>query len=181
MKTFKLTSIIIAAAVIAGCSSVPKKEDIKQTTKAGTSLQVPEWYLSEANITDSVIKVTSTDISNDMQYAIDKATFNAQVLLAKHLNSDVESLQRSSVRETDSNGTKIARIHTDSISKITTKQTLSFFTRTKLEVIKEDTNYRAFVMLQLPVSYAEQLTNIKFSSSTQEEFKRLDDETKSKN
>lgn len=173
----KLVSILATALLATGCASTK----FGDKGDSAESLKVPEWYLKEASVSDMSISATSTDISTDMQYAIDKATFNAQVILARHLNTQIESLQRSSVRETSTNIAKIANVHTDSVSKATTNQTLSFFTRTKLEVIKENNSYRAFVMLQLPVRYAEQLTGRKFTDNAEESFKRLDNETKKQN
>lgn len=136
--------------------------------------EIPSWFI-ETEINDGkIITVTATDISKDMQFAIDKATLNAKVQLAQKLGSTVESLVRESALETGF-GVKDIERDIDRVSKTKTNQKLGYYTREHLKVVKEGENYRAYVMLKLSVEEGRRLTQNNTSKSSREElFKELD-------
>jgi hypothetical protein len=60
---------------------------------------VPDWFFTKQAPDQKDIVVTATDISKDMQFAIDKATLNAKIQLAERLGTKVESITQESDRK----------------------------------------------------------------------------------
>ena len=150
----KLSIILTACLLATGCSSTfTKKEEMKTIGE----INAPSWYLKEDTIFSDTVVATATETSSNMQYAVDKATFSAQVSLANTINSKVNSVSRSSIRERDDSTSGVSDVESDRVAKITINQYTSFFTRTKVQVYKEGSLYRAFVKLEIPLDAARKL------------------------
>lgn len=135
--------IMLVVALLGACSS---DKMAKVPESAGL---VPDWFASEPQKDGTDIIVTATDISKDMQFAIDKAMLNARVELANRISIKVESIVRESVVEDSGSKVKDVEREVDRVSKQVTNQVLSMYTREKLVVVKEGGGFRAFVMLKL--------------------------------
>jgi hypothetical protein len=109
-----------------------------------------------------------------MQFAIDKATLDAKVQIAAKLKSDVSSLERQSVNESGY-GVKEVEREVDRVSKIRVNQSIGFFKRENIAVIREGDNYRAFVKFKISVEDARRMTEPKTSLSREDKFKELDE------
>ena len=163
-----------------GCSSIPGigNKDNKMveigTTKPN---EVPEWFLAKETDNSVELTVTATDVSKDMQFAIDKATLNAKVELANKLGVKVDSISRESALESGY-GVKDVEREIDRVSKTTTKQKIGFYRRENLKVIREGSHYRAYVMLKLSLEEGRRLTYNTESKrvSREERLKELDKE-----
>ena len=151
----KLALLLITTSILStGCSSILSK---KEEMKVIGELNAPSWYLKEDTIYSDTVVATATETSSNMQYAVDKATFTAQVSLANTINSRVNSVSRSSIRERSDSTTGVSDIEFDRVSKIIINQHTSLFTRTKVHVYKEGNMYRAFVKLEIPIDAARKL------------------------
>lgn len=163
-----------------GCSSIPGigNKDNKMveigTTKPN---EVPEWFLAKETDNSVELTVTATDVSKDMQFAIDKATLNAKVELANKLGVKVDSISRESALESGY-GVKDVEREIDRVSKTTTNQKIGFYRRENLKVIREGSHYRAYVMLKLSLEEGRRLTYNTESKrvSREERLKELDKE-----
>ena len=65
-----------------GCSSLPglgNKDDKMVEITASKTNEVPAWFLEKETDNSTELTVTATDVSKDMQFAIDKATLNAKI------------------------------------------------------------------------------------------------------
>lgn len=165
--------IIGVALILAGCSSMnPFKGDKVELDKVKGN-EVPEWFLAKEEPNSKYIMVTATDVSKDMQFAIDKATMNAKIQIASKLKTDIQSLARESSLESGY-GVKEVEREIDRVSKAIVNQSIGFFTRENLAVYREGDHYRAYVMLKLSVEDARRLTFKKDSVSREEKFKDLD-------
>ena len=166
----KLVMVSMIALTLAGCSSTKtaKMEEIP----TGKTNNIPEWFLTKQTDTKSIF-VTATDVSRDMQFAIDKAMLNAQVQLAERIGLKVESLKQESALESGY-GVKDVKREIDRVSRVKVSQELNFYTREHLVVVKEDNYYRAFVMLKLTDEEARRLTTKENKASREERFKQLD-------
>ena len=164
--------IMVAIALVGACSSN------KMTKVPESSSLVPDWFASEPQKDNTDIIVTATDISKDMQFAIDKAMLNARVELANRIGTKVESIVRESVVEDSGSKVKDVEREVDRVSKQVTNQVLSMYTREKLVVVKEGGGYRAFVMLKLSDDQGRKLfSNARKAGKDREAaFRELDSE-----
>lgn len=165
--------IIGCVLILAGCSSMNPFKDGKVELEKVKGNEVPEWFLSKEESNSKHITVTATDVSKDMQFAIDKATMNAKIQIASKLKTDVQSLARESSVESGY-GVKDVEREIDRVSKTRVNQSIGFFTRENLAVYREGDYYRAYVMLKISVEDARRLTYKKDSVSREEKFKELD-------
>lgn len=172
----KLMPLILLALIGTGCSTVSKMNPfdngLTELEKVNKS-EVPDWFLEPNSGSTRKIIVVATDVSKDMQFAIDKAMMNAKVQIAGKLNTDVNSLTRESVLE-GGKGVKNAEKETDRVSKTHTKQSIGFYTRDKLEVFREKGYYRAYVRLVMDMDEARMLTTPDNFKKREEKFKELD-------
>ena len=181
MKKNSLVLTLIAAAIIStGCSSVKLDKAPPSVAQDRTQMQtipefkneIPEWFKTENTAIDKEIVVTATDKSKELQFAIDKAMINARVELASRLNVEIQSLVRESTNE---NGGAVER-EIDRVSKLVTKQTISMYHRDKLFIAKEGDNYRAFVLLKMPIDEGRRIINGAIKNKRQDKFDQLDKE-----
>ena len=185
----KMLTYILACSfglITWGCSSLPsmggksdgtKMVEIVETPKKDGNMEVPEWFLQKETDTSTELTVTATDISKDMQFAIDKATLNAQVQLAGKLGITVDSLTRESALESGY-GVKDVEREVDRVSKARTSQKIGFFRRENFKVVREGNHYRAYVMLKLSVEEGRRLTyNSNATRKSREDRMKEIDET----
>lgn len=134
---------------------------------------VPDWFFIKQTPDQKDIIVTATDISKDMQFAIDKATLNAKIQLAERLGTRVESMTQESTLESGT-GSKEVNREVDRVSKVKVKQELNFFTRDNILVVKDGENFRAFVMLRLNNNEGRRLIHKDDKKSREDKLKELD-------
>jgi len=165
--------------ITAGCSSLPgfgdKDNKMVEVPKHKVN-HIPEWFLTPEPDNEKDIVVTATDVSKDMQFAIDKATLNAQVQLAERIGLNVDSLKKESALESGV-GVKDVEREIDRVSKIRVKQDLSFFRREKVVVVREKDYYRAFVMFKISRDEGRRLVSMKSNNkqTREEKFKSLEE------
>jgi hypothetical protein len=131
--------------------------DIEVTNSTGNDIQIPAWFLENETPEDTRIVVTATDISKDMQFAIDKATLGATIQLAAKLETDVTSLVRESALETGFGDKAIDR-QIDRVSKSTTTQKVAYYRRDNMKIVRDGDFFRCYVMISLEVDEARKLT-----------------------
>ena len=154
------------ALITTGCSTVKngiglgdpnRMVDIEEFDTTGNEIKIPLWFLNNEEVDDARMVVTATDISKDMQFAIDKATLNATIQLAAKLETDVTSLVRESTLETGF-GDKAVDRQIDRVSKATTTQKVAYYKRDNMKIVRDGDYFRCFVMLSLEVDEARKLT-----------------------
>jgi hypothetical protein len=131
--------------------------EIEEFDITGNDIKIPAWFLKNEQSDDSRMVVTATDISKDMQFAIDKATLGATIQLAAKLETDVTSLVRESTLETGF-GDKAVDRQIDRVSKSTTTQKVAYYKRDYMKIVRDGEFYRCFVQLSLEVDEARKLT-----------------------
>lgn len=164
--------IMMLVAALGACSTD------KMTKVPESAGLVPDWFASEPQKDNTDIVVTATDISKDMQFAIDKAMMNARVELANRISTRVESIVRETVVEDSGSKVKDVEREVDRVSKQVTNQVLSMYTREKLVVVKEGGGFRAFVMLKLSEDQGRKLFSNarKIAKDRETAFRELDQE-----
>jgi outer membrane murein-binding lipoprotein Lpp len=172
-----MTCVVASVVLLSGCSTF--KADPNKTVEipANKLDNIPQWYLAKDPDDTKFIVVTATDVSKDMQFAIDKATLNAKVQLAARLKSDVDSVTRESTLETAGSGSAVER-EIDRVSKVRVKQAIGMFKRENIAVFKEGDVYRAYVQFKIATEDAKRLTQPVGNKNREDKFKELDDEPK---
>jgi hypothetical protein len=173
-----MTCVVASVVVLSGCSTF--KADPNKTVEipANKLDNIPQWYLAKDPDDTKFIVVTATDVSKDMQFAIDKATMNAKIQLAARLKSDVDSVTRESTLENAGSGSAVER-EIDRVSKVRVKQAIGMFKRENIAVYKEGDVYRAYVQFKIATEDAKRLTQPAGTKQSREDkFKELDDEQK---
>ena len=157
-------------AALTGCASTSTKMVKTEDAKPNT---VPEWFAADNLYPNSII-VTATDISPDMQFAIDKAMMNARVEMANRIQTKIESLVKESMNE--NGNTREVNREVERVSKQITNQRLATYTREKLTVVKEPEGYRVFIMLKITLDESRKLiSEVRSNKDTTSKFKELDD------
>jgi hypothetical protein len=172
-------ALICAMGIItAGCSSLPFVGDKSQKMVEIPDVkmdEIPAWFVEKEPEDGKNLTVTATDISKDMQFAIDKATLNAKVQLAQKLGTTVNAIVRESTLESGY-GVKDVERDIDRVSKSKTEQKIGFYKRENLKVVRENGYFRAYVMLKLSIEEGRRLTqNTKSNQSREDRFKELND------
>jgi len=173
-----MTCVVASMVALSGCSTF--KADPNKTVEipANKLDNIPQWYLAKDPDDTKFIVVTATDVSKDMQFAIDKATLNAKTQLAARLKSDVDSVTRESTLENAGSGSAVER-EIDRVSKVRVKQAIGMFKRENIAVYKEGDVYRAYVQFKIATEDAKRLTQPAGTKQSREDkFKELDDEQK---
>jgi len=145
-----------------------KMVEVEVRPEVVDQLQIPAWFIAKEDANDNTITVTATDISKDMQFAIDKATLSATVQLAQKLKLDVSSLVRESTLETGF-GSKDVEKEMDRVSKSTTNQTVAYYRRENMKIVRDGDYYRAYIMLKLDIEEARRLTEKPDESNSREQ------------
>jgi hypothetical protein len=174
----KYIMICTMASVIAlsGCSTF--KADPNKTVEipANKLDNIPQWYLAKDPEDTKFIVVTATDVSKDMQFAIDKATIGAKTQLAARLRTDIDSVTRESTTENGTGGAAVER-EIDRVTKVRVKQAMGFFKRENIAVFKEGDVYRAYVQFKIATEDAQRLTRPANTGKTRDDkFKNMDEE-----
>ena len=169
-----MTCVVASMVALSGCSTF--KADPNKTVEipANKLDNIPQWYLAKDPDDTKFIVVTATDVSKDMQFAIDKATLNAKIQLAARLKTDVDSVTRESTLESGGSGAAVDR-EIDRVSKVRVKQAIGMFKRENIAVFKEGDVYRAYVQFKIATEDARRLTKPTDSNKTRDEkFQELE-------
>lgn len=179
MRTKMIMTYILACSlglITAGCTTFSKDPNKTVEIPANKLDNIPQWYLAKDPEDKKHIVVVATDISRDMQFAIDKATLNAKIQLASRLKTDVDSLMRESTTESGNTGSGNVEREIDRVSKVRVKQALGFFKRENVAVFREGDNYRAYVQYKISIEDVHQFTRKGDNKSREDRLKELDGE-----
>ena len=170
-----MTCVVASMVLLSGCSTF--KADPNKTVEipANKLDNIPQWYLAKDPDDTKFIVVTATDVSKDMQFAIDKATISAKTQLAARLRTDIDSVTRESTTENGTGGAAVER-EIDRVTKVRVKQAMGFFKRENIAVFKEGDVYRAYVQFKIATEDARRMTSPVNARSRDDKFKELEDE-----
>jgi hypothetical protein len=177
MRVKMIMTYILACSlglITLGCSTFSKDPNKTVEIPANKLDNIPQWYLAKDPDDKKHIVVVATDVSRDMQFAIDKATLNAKIQLASRLRTDVDSLTRETTLESGSAGSGNVEREIDRVSKVRVKQAMGFFKRENIAVFKEGDNYRAYVQYKIAVEDMQQFNKKENAKSREERLKELD-------
>jgi hypothetical protein len=168
---------MLVLMVLAGCGGS------QQTQQAPPTSDIPDWFMNPPSDPNFLFAAKSAP-SADLQLAIEKATAEGRADISRQMEVRVQSLVKKFDEEVGTgNDTQLLSQFT-SASKQVTSNVLSGSKVKQQKVVREGTNYRAYVLMQLPIGAAadQLLSSMKKNDKTYtrfratETFKELDDE-----
>lgn len=148
MRTLISVAVIsMIALTLVGCSSG------SQTVGGTGAGDIPEWYINVPQ-DPNVFFATSSQVSGDMQLAVDKATTAARTELSRMIETKISGLQKRFTEETGTaNNAQLLDMFTQA-SKNVVSNSLSGSKESKKKIVKDGSNWRAYVMVEYPVGAA---------------------------
>lgn len=145
-----LISIVFLGIIVLtlfGCSSG------SQSAAATSTGDIPDWYVNVPK-DPNVFFATSSQVSADMQLAVEKATQAARTELGRMVETKVSGLQKRFTEETGtSNNSQLLDMFTQA-SKNVVSTSLSGSKENKKKIVKDGSNWRAYVLVEYPVGAA---------------------------
>ena len=168
-KSLALT--LIAAAVLAGCSTTkPAETQISSPTppvkevqvlpapgkiEAPLTIDVPPWYVKAPASTDEYMFITGTGLSSDLSMSRAKALLDAQHQLASKLNGVIDAAVRQ--QRKDTSGTVNSDYTSVTIRKNIIETAITGHHLEDSKIQAENRGYRTFVLVRYPVGDANKL------------------------
>lgn len=138
----KKVIVFASLLVISGCSSLPMSGGDSETVEVKPSKGIPTWYLNPETDTDQLVYGSGTGSATDLQFAIDKAMHQAKVALGDKLSTVISSEMKGYTTDTSSDMQKISKSGYKNVD-------ISKYRIVSKEVFKEETSYRAYILLKL--------------------------------
>lgn len=160
MRKFVILPIV---ALLGACASKPplgtpeyaqyeleKAKEVRVKTIDKTIKDAPDWYKDKLSIPGYFASV-GTDVSLDMQFALDKAMMAAKISIASQIGSHISSTLKLYISE--SGETTDATVSTEvekAAKEMVSEVKLHDFEIEKHQIIRDGLQYRAYVMLKMP-------------------------------
>lgn len=148
MRTLiSIAFIGIMALTLFGCSSGA------QSAAATATGDIPDWYVNVPKDANTFF-ATSSQVSGDMQLAVDKATNAARAELGRMVETKISGLQKRFTEETGTaNNAQLLDMFTQA-SKNVVSTSLSGSKESKKKIVKDGNNWRAYVMVEYAIGAA---------------------------
>lgn len=173
--------IVMGAVMMTACSTtrvgqteMPKQPQQVQAQAVADAVNIPEWY-TQLPEGDGHLYAAGTEVSSDLQLAIDKATFSAKREIAFKLNNEINQKIREAASETSyTRGDNSSKQYERLVIANSNNVNLVGAQRVKAEVRREGNRFRAYVMLRYDPENAivQAIESVKRRKNTDQ---RLDD------
>jgi hypothetical protein len=123
-----------------------------QATKTG---EMPDWY-PNAPQEALFARAANTAVSQDLQVAVDKASTGARAELGRLLETKVNALQKRFEEETNAGQDATLLQQFTQATKLVVSTTMNGSRMKDQRTVKDGTNWRAYVLMELPMGAANQ-------------------------
>lgn len=143
--------VLMVAATLVGCSSSGVKiangtRDIESFKEH--KIEFPKWY-TDIPKEENAIYATATEVSTDLQFALDKSIFSAKREIAFKLQNSINQQVKEYTTETNYSKNESTSKETQRLVIADSKNVNIVGSQTvKTEVIREGSRYRAFVLVR---------------------------------
>ncbi|MCC7430115.1 LPP20 family lipoprotein [bacterium] len=138
-----LLSLLVLAIALVGCGG--GKKTVKQQVKIS---DIPEWFLETPKDPNYIISAAS-GFSRDLQMALNTATEEARVNIARELETKVSGLFKRFREEVGTGDDSEFLSQTTDVSKSVVSTTLNGTKVRKKEVKNEGGGYRVYVLMEM--------------------------------
>jgi len=155
--------IIITLSVLLLVFSLSACGGSKELAKTDTG-DIPEWYLTTPTATDYIFEAASAT-SRDMDLAITKASTEARAKIARTMEVKINSMQKKFEEEVGEgeNSEYLSQFTQATKTIVSTELSGSQITQKKL--VKDGSNWRAYVLAKYPIGAAQQAFLNKISNN----------------
>ncbi len=115
--------------------------------------EIPKWY-NENSSDEDYLLASNTQVSQDLQLAINKATAGARTEIARMVKVHVTNLQKPFIEEVgNSKDSQVGKLFSDT-SELITSESLSGSIVSNKQFMKEGDTFRAYVLVKYPIGKA---------------------------
>jgi hypothetical protein len=139
--------VVLAGVMIVGCGGSP------QSIQQASTNDPPAWYPNPPQ-DPLYLRAANSQVSQDMQIAIDKASVGARTELGRMLETKVSGLQKKFEEETGTGTDATLLQQFTQASKLVVSTTLNGSKMKDHKSVKDGNLYRAYVMYELPIGAA---------------------------
>ncbi len=171
--------VAILALYMCGCGGGSKS---MQSADTG---DIPDWFTNVPK-DPNYFFAPNTQVSQDLQLAIDKAVQGARTEIGRMVETRVQGLQKRFTEETGTaNNAQLLDMFTQA-SKTVVSTSLSGSRVSKQKTLKDGSNWRAYALVEYPIGAANEALMLQIKNNEQmytrfrasQTFKELDDEVK---
>jgi hypothetical protein len=155
--------IVSIVALLSACASKPpmgtpeyaqyemeKSKEERVKTIDQTLKEAPDWY-KEKIAMPGYFASAGTDVSSDMQFALDKAMMAAKISIASQIGSYISSTLKLYINESGETTDATVRTEVERAAKeMVSEVKLHDFEIEKHQIIRDGQQYRAYVLLKMP-------------------------------
>lgn len=142
MKRFiSIACLLLVSIALIGCGGSKKANKTKMK-------EIPEWFLDTPNDPNYVIAASSA-VSRDLQMAVNTATEEARVQIARELETKVSGLFKRFREEVGVGEDAEFLSQTTDVSKSVVSTTLNGTKVRKKEIVQEGGGIRAYVLMEM--------------------------------
>jgi hypothetical protein len=150
----KKVLIVSVAVLMTACSNFKYNQSVDLSApKFGSdskSVNVPDWYVASEKEPNAIYGVAS-EVSTDMQFAVDKAMLSAKRELASNFSSHIDSMMKDYTAQAGNADAEVLQEINRTTKLVVNKVNLIGVNRTHFKIMKEDKQYRAYVKVRYAV------------------------------
>lgn len=155
--------IISTVALLSACASKPpmgtpeyahyeleKAKELRVKTIEQTLKEAPDWYKEKISM-PGYFASAGTDVSSDMQFALDKAMMASKISIASQIGTHISSTLKLYINESGETTDATVRTEVERAAKeMVSEVKLHDFEIEKHQIIRDGLQYRAYVLLKMP-------------------------------
>ena len=146
--------IVSTAVLLTACSNFKYNQSVDVSApKFGSdskSVNVPDWYTSNDKEPNAIYGVAS-EVSTDMQFAVDKAMLSAKRELASNFSSHIDSMMKDYTAQAGNADAEVLQEINRTTKLVVNRVNLVGVNRTHFKIVKEEKQYRAYVKVRYAI------------------------------
>jgi len=144
MKRIVIMAAAASLMIIAGCSSSPKAPEPVMAPPKTVMSNVPDWYVTTPPAQPGYVIAAGTGISRDLSMSVAKAKLDAEIKIAQHISSEVNTMMKDYRRDAGDDFSQVTEM-------VTNKLAARIKVKAKVEksiILAEGGGFRTYVLLQ---------------------------------
>jgi hypothetical protein len=155
MKTFQFISLLLLSLVlVAGCASHKKNVNLSPGATEKIMDNIPSWYKAPPDNTDTFVYGRGTNVSRDLQIAVDGASEAGRLEIARTMEVRFQGMTKRFSEETGLAEDSELLKEFSQTTKSVVSQVMVGSTTDKNEVINENGLFRIYALMKLPLGEA---------------------------
>ena len=167
--------------IMSKLKNIEEKKKTEEAKEKETAESIPDWYLNPPQGSDVLMYVRGSAVSDQLQLALDLATNSALKNLGKKVKTRLASKSQECITQAGIGEDQVSKTEINLISSTVVDEiTVSGYETVETKLVSLDNgNYRAFILLKLPVakaykSYIEKIEKSPELKGTLTEIKNTD-------